>query len=97
MVSQMINKIEQMIESGVVRLFKTYPQVTPKILIGSVVFVGWTIPLAIRHWPLVVLWVASYIFINIVSPLPGWLEKLKAAANGVETIDPIDVTPTEEK
>jgi hypothetical protein len=97
MESQMIKKIEQTIEGGIVSLFKKYPQLTPKLVLGGITVAGCVLPLAIQHWPVVVVGVAGYFFVQSVSALPAWLEKLQAAANGVETADPIDVTSSEEK
>lgn len=93
----MINKIEQTLEAGIVGLFKKYPMLTPKLLIGVVAVAGCVIPLAIKHWPLMVVGTAGYFFIQSLSALPTWLEKLRDAANGIETADPVDVTPNEDK
>jgi len=89
----MINKIEQLIEKSIVDLFKKYPQLTPKVMLGGIAVTACIAPLAIYNWPIVVVGTAAYFFIKSVSAIPEWLEKLKAAADGIETVEPVDVTP----
>lgn len=93
----MTNKIQQMVDGAIVSAFKKYPQLTPTVLLGGVAAVCVIVPIALMHWPIIVVGGASYYFVKTISAVPAWLEKLQRAANGEETVEAVDVTPAEEK